>query len=118
MYSYSNNGLSLTISGLNQTDEGRYFLIAVNPAGEHYGHIDIIIHGKGNKRERENGKEKNEREKRMRQEGERECRTLTSYTNYYTFYYFSLRSTIYYPKALKCYSTKWRNCYIRLLCCS
>ena len=45
LYSYSNDRLSLSISGLNQTDEGRYFLIAVNPAGEHYGHIDIIIHG-------------------------------------------------------------------------
>ncbi|XP_011404665.2 PREDICTED: receptor-type tyrosine-protein phosphatase delta-like isoform X2 [Amphimedon queenslandica] len=44
-YSYSNGRLNLTISGLNQTDEGRYFLIAINPAGEHYGHIDIIIHG-------------------------------------------------------------------------
>ena len=46
VYTFSNDKRSLTVSQLNQTDEGRYFLIAVNPAGEHYSHIDVIIHGK------------------------------------------------------------------------
>ena len=55
VYSFSNDKRSLTVSQLNQTDEGRYFLIAVNPAGEHYSHIDVIIHGK---RERMKGKVK------------------------------------------------------------
>ena len=45
-YTYSMNNRSLTINGINQTDEGRYFLIATNPAGVHYNHIDIIVHGK------------------------------------------------------------------------
>lgn len=53
VYTFSNDKRSLTVSQLNQTDEGRYFLIAVNPAGEHYSHIDVIIHGKRERNERE-----------------------------------------------------------------
>ena len=45
-YAYSSDYRQLTISNVNQTDEGRYFLVASNPAGVHYNHIDIIVHGK------------------------------------------------------------------------
>ena len=46
--------INLTVSNLQQgrfegedeTDEGRYFLEATNPAGVHYDYIDVIIEGK------------------------------------------------------------------------
>ena len=45
--------INLTVSNLQQgrfegedeTDEGRYFLEATNPAGVHYDYIDVIIEG-------------------------------------------------------------------------
>lgn len=45
MYTFSPDKLSLKISNINQTDEGRYFLLVTNPAGRDYNHIDIIVHG-------------------------------------------------------------------------
>ena len=45
MYTFSPDKLSLNISNINQTDEGRYFLLVTNPAGLDYNHIDIIVHG-------------------------------------------------------------------------
>ena len=45
MYTFSPDKLSLKISNINQTDEGRYFLLVTNPAGLDYNHIDIIVHG-------------------------------------------------------------------------
>ena len=45
-YNYSSDYRQLTISNVNQTDEGRYFLVASNPAGVRYNHTDIIVHGK------------------------------------------------------------------------
>ncbi len=45
IYSYSANNRQLTISAINEDNEGRYFIIASNPAGVEYSHIDIIVHG-------------------------------------------------------------------------
>ena len=45
MYTFTPDKLSLNISNINQTDEGRYFLLVTNPAGKDYNHIDIIVHG-------------------------------------------------------------------------
>lgn len=44
-YSYSSDARSLTISNINQTDEGRYYIVVMNPAGISYNHIDIIVYG-------------------------------------------------------------------------
>ncbi len=55
-YSQSqNNMISLTVSNIVQavdtqvteTDEGRYFLVATNPAGRDVDYIDLIVFGKG-----------------------------------------------------------------------
>lgn len=45
IYTFTSDKLSLKISNINQTDEGRYFLLVTNPAGIDYNHIDIIVHG-------------------------------------------------------------------------
>ncbi len=49
--SYSNGSLILTISNIVQmvgeeTDAGRYFLLASNPAGENSNYIDLTVFGK------------------------------------------------------------------------
>ncbi len=52
---YQNNTISLTVSNIVQavdtqvteTDEGRYFLVATNPAGRDVDYIDLIVFGKG-----------------------------------------------------------------------
>ena len=51
-YMYSDDQLSLTISNIVQaltidrpTDEGRYFLVAVNPAGVAFNYIDVVVNG-------------------------------------------------------------------------
>ncbi len=52
---YLNNTISLTVSNIVQavntqqreTDEGRYFLVATNPAGWDVDYIDLIVFGKG-----------------------------------------------------------------------
>ena len=51
-YSFDPDSLSLTISDIQQTlavgedtDGGRYFLVAVNPAGIYYSFYDLIING-------------------------------------------------------------------------
>ena len=51
-YMYSDDRLSLTISNIVQarridqpTDEGRYFLVAVNPAGVAFNYIDVVVNG-------------------------------------------------------------------------
>ncbi len=52
---YQKNMVSLTVSNIVQavdtqqteTDEGRYFLVATNPAGRDVDYIDLIIFGKG-----------------------------------------------------------------------
>ena len=51
--SYSNDMLTLTVSGIVQalmmgeeTDAGRYFLRASNPAGEDSSFIDLVVYGK------------------------------------------------------------------------
>ena len=46
VYTYTVDKLTLNISNISQSDEGRYFLIASNPAGIDYSYIDIIVHGK------------------------------------------------------------------------
>ena len=46
--------ISLTVSNIVQrrsgiggkTDEGRYFLVAANPAGVNFNHIDLLVYGK------------------------------------------------------------------------
>ena len=46
--------ISLTVSNIVQqrvgiggeTDEGRYFLVATNPAGRNFHHIDLLVYGK------------------------------------------------------------------------
>ncbi len=51
---YQNNMISLKVSNIVQavdtqqteTDEGRYFLAATNPAGRDVDYIDLIIFGK------------------------------------------------------------------------
>ena len=49
---FSDNRLSLTISNIVQarrvgedTDAGRYFLVATNPAGVNFSYIDLIVNG-------------------------------------------------------------------------
>ncbi len=52
--SYSNGNLDLTISNIvhqslmvgEETDAGRYFLLASNPAGENSNYIDLAVFGK------------------------------------------------------------------------
>ena len=51
-YSFGPVSLSLTISDIQQalavgedTDGGRYFLVATNPAGTNYSFYDLIING-------------------------------------------------------------------------
>jgi netrin-G3 ligand len=44
-YIFSSDKLSLSIIGINQMDEGRYYLIATNPAGTRFNYIDFIVHG-------------------------------------------------------------------------
>lgn len=44
-YTYSADARSLTISNMNQTDEGRFYIVASNPAGIDFNHIDIIVYG-------------------------------------------------------------------------
>ncbi len=51
--SYSNGNLILTISNIvqslmvgDETDAGRYFLLASNPAGENSNYIDLTVFGK------------------------------------------------------------------------
>ncbi len=50
---YTSDRLSITVDNIVQaigdvteTDQGRYFLSATNPAGENSDHIDIIVRGK------------------------------------------------------------------------
>ena len=46
--------INLTVSNIVQqrsgiggeTDEGRYFLVATNPAGVHFNYIDLVVYGK------------------------------------------------------------------------
>ena len=46
--------INLTVSNIVQqrsgigreTDEGRYFLVATNPAGVHFNYIDLLVYGK------------------------------------------------------------------------
>ena len=46
--------ISLTVTNIVQrrsgiggkTDEGRYFLVAANPAGVNFNHIDLLVYGK------------------------------------------------------------------------
>ena len=46
--------VSLTVTNIVQqrvgiggeTDEGRYFLVATNPAGRNFNHIDLLVYGK------------------------------------------------------------------------
>ena len=45
IYSYSADNRQLHISAINESNEGRYFIIASNPAGVEYSYIDIIVHG-------------------------------------------------------------------------
>ena len=45
MLSYSTDRRSLTISNISQSDEGRYFFMATNPAGSRSMHTDLIVHG-------------------------------------------------------------------------
>lgn len=45
-FSYSDNRESITISNISQSDEGRYFFMATNPAGVNYSHTDLIVHGR------------------------------------------------------------------------
>ena len=51
-YTYSGDQLSLTVRNIVQarmieepTDEGRYFLLAVNPAGVAFNYIDVVVNG-------------------------------------------------------------------------
>ncbi len=52
--SFQNNEISLTASNIVQavdtqqpeTDQGRYFLVASNPAGRNVDYIDIVVFGK------------------------------------------------------------------------
>ncbi len=52
---FQNNEISLTVSNIVQavdmqqpeTDEGRYFLVASNPAGRNVAYIDLVVFGKG-----------------------------------------------------------------------
>ncbi len=52
--SFQNNKISLTVSNIVQavdtqqpeTDEGRYFLVASNPAGQNVDYIDLVVFGK------------------------------------------------------------------------
>ena len=51
-YAFSNDQLNLTINNITQalqasdsTDAGRYFLVAVNPAGVVFSYIDLIVSG-------------------------------------------------------------------------
>lgn len=46
IFTFSTDKLTLTISNVNQTVEGRYYLIANNPAGVDYNYTDLIVHGK------------------------------------------------------------------------
>ena len=50
--SFMNNEISLTITNIVQgrsegepTDAGRYFLVAVNPAGLNFNYIDLVVLG-------------------------------------------------------------------------
>ena len=50
--SFMNNEISLTITNVVQgrsegepTDAGRYFLVAVNPAGLNFNYIDLVVLG-------------------------------------------------------------------------
>ena len=45
LLSYAEDRTSLTISNISQSDEGRYFFMATNPAGSSFSHTDIIVHG-------------------------------------------------------------------------
>ena len=45
--------INLTVSnivqqrrGIGETDEGRYFLVATNPAGVNFNYIDLLVYGK------------------------------------------------------------------------
>ena len=51
-YTFTSNLLSLTISNIaqarragEQTDRGRYFLVATNPAGSGFSYIDLLVAG-------------------------------------------------------------------------
>ena len=44
-YQYTADKLQLTISNLNHSDDGRYFVVVRNPAGIDSNYIDLIIHG-------------------------------------------------------------------------
>ncbi len=45
-YTYSTDKRTLTITSTHlNDDEGRYYMIAVNPAGIHYNYTDVIVHG-------------------------------------------------------------------------
>ena len=51
-FAFTGDLLSLTVSNIVQalrvgddTDEGRYFLVATNPAGTNFSYIDIIVNG-------------------------------------------------------------------------
>ena len=51
-YTFSKDLLSLTISNIVQarvvgeeTDAGRYFLVATNPAGVNYSYFDLLVNG-------------------------------------------------------------------------
>ena len=51
-YAFSNDQLNLTINNITQalqandsTDAGRYFLVAINPAGVVFSYIDLIVFG-------------------------------------------------------------------------
>ena len=45
-FTYSENQRSITIGNISQSDEGRYFFVATNPAGVNYSHTDLIVHGR------------------------------------------------------------------------
>ena len=45
-YKYSDDKRTIMISDTHLTDdEGRYYMIAINPAGSHYDYTDVIVHG-------------------------------------------------------------------------
>ena len=51
-YTFTSDLLSLTIDNIAQaltvgdpTDRGRYFLVATNPAGSEFSHIDLLVAG-------------------------------------------------------------------------
>lgn len=45
LYMYTTDKLQLTISNVNHSDDGRYFIVVSNPAGIDYNYIDLLIHG-------------------------------------------------------------------------